>query len=958
MAALTPIASVEALVSAIEKSGLLSSDGLEKVREAAAKASDPKALARDLIKCGLLTRWQAEQLINGYHRLLVGNYKLLDQIRTSPTGRLYLAEHAQMGRRHLLKVLARRLASNAEAVKHFLDSARNACSLDHRNISHVYDVNQDRIGHYVVMEQVEGQTLEDLVERTGRVPVEQALEFVRQAAEGLAHAHANGVVHGDLKPVNLLRDHSGTIKILEIGQAEFGAKPEIEDADESVETASLAAVIFQAPELRGDGEAADVACDVYSIGSVFCFLLTAKAAKDAAAAVKLLEASLESSPETVAFCRKLMAENPQERPASMEKVLAELGALSQQLAVAAKAKADEKMLPDAASLKDAPRDEKWKKKGADAAQKEKDKKPTAGPVVEEVAAPAVLIPTPEAPAVQPPPAEPFVIKTRGRIGKSQRKASKGQEGDQAAEKKDEKEPRGPIYTPLVLAGAIGGGGVLVLGLGIAVICALTVLRGGAPLIEAPQTTAVVAVQDAPAATPAVTESNPEAPAVVDANPELVVEASADADVAVEKPPTAGPKAQTAAGGESKAAESSAPAAGSSASKAPMSELAVAEPKASPAPEKMVEAAPAAPEPKAQAPEPRPVAAKPAAKPQAADPFAGFAKAVSLPELPESPDAPSTTVHSPVALGPCTGDEKAKLTIGLLGGDTAVRAPKQRFELLSKGEGGREWNFVLTGGATPINIATLIAQNGRLMFQWTEDGVKQASVAKQLSNCALALGAKRQAAALRTAEQGAPLAVDIDKAGASVKWNIGDLPLAKQVFVEVTRAEGFKVYRQEPKGPVSAGDQVQVATGSSDKSAPPLFLKLSTSATANAVEIKMQTSIKLEGGGEARPYRRKDLLALQQQKGQELSQMTDELTTVKRSNPQRDPEKKVKEATIARMSNELLTLNTTLDQLRYVVDFSGVTDGQAKLHFRVYCLAGDAKVDLLRTEDEMPLENAK
>src|SRR5438132_8175086 len=232
MAALTPVASVEALVSAIEKSGLLAADAMEKVREAAAKASDPKSLARDLVKGGALTRWQAEQLINGYHRLLVGNYKLLDQIGTSPTGRLYLAEHAQMGRRHTLKVLARRLALNAEAVKHFLDSARNACSLDHRNISHVYDVNQDRIGHYVVMEHIEGQDLEEMVERTGRVNADQALDFLRQAAEGLAHAHANGVVHGDLKPANLLRDHSGTIKILEIGQAGFGAKPETDEADE------------------------------------------------------------------------------------------------------------------------------------------------------------------------------------------------------------------------------------------------------------------------------------------------------------------------------------------------------------------------------------------------------------------------------------------------------------------------------------------------------------------------------------------------------------------------------------------------------------------------------------------------------------------------------------------------------------------------------------------------------
>src|SRR5262249_26404385 len=155
------------------------------------------------------------------------------------------------------------------------------------------------------------------------------------------------------------------------------------------------------------------------IGSVLCFLLTAKAAKDAAAAVKLLEANPDSSPETIAFCRRLMAEKSEERPASMEKVLAEIGTLIQQLAAAAEAKADEKTLPDAALLKDAPRDEKWKKKGVAAQQDkdagQKDKKPEQTkpeetntppiPVVEEVAAPAVLIPSPEAPAVKPPPAE-------------------------------------------------------------------------------------------------------------------------------------------------------------------------------------------------------------------------------------------------------------------------------------------------------------------------------------------------------------------------------------------------------------------------------------------------------------------------------------------------------------------------------------------------------------------------
>src|SRR4051812_28656575 len=151
MAALTPVESVAALLRAIEKSNLLSAESLAKARETAAALGDPKAVARALNKDGTLTRWQSDQLVHGYHRLIVGKYKLLDQLETSPTGRIYLAEHIQMGRRHALKVLAKRLATSPDAVARFLKGAQNACGLDHKNISHVYDVSQDRLGHYVVM---------------------------------------------------------------------------------------------------------------------------------------------------------------------------------------------------------------------------------------------------------------------------------------------------------------------------------------------------------------------------------------------------------------------------------------------------------------------------------------------------------------------------------------------------------------------------------------------------------------------------------------------------------------------------------------------------------------------------------------------------------------------------------------------------------------------------------------
>jgi hypothetical protein len=184
-----------------------------------------------------------------------------------------------------------------------------------------------------------------------------------------------------------------------------------------------------------------------------------------------------------------------------------------------------------------------------------------------------------------------------------------------------------------------------------------------------------------------------------------------------------------------------------------------------------------------------------------------------------------------------------------------------------------------------------------------------------------------------------------------------LPVAKQVFVEVTRAEGFKVFRQEPKGLVNAGDPILLGTGPTEKSTP-LQFKLNTSSTANAVEVRMQTSVKLQGGGEARPYRRRDLVAMQPQSVQELNRIKTELDTTKAKRPTLQAEKDAQTAAVTRLAGDLASVNTLMDQLRYVVDFSGATEGQAKLHFRVYCLAGDAKIDLLRTEDEPPPQKAK
>ncbi|HEY2413953.1 MAG TPA: protein kinase [Pirellulaceae bacterium] len=887
MAALTPVESVAALLRAIEKSSLLSSESLAKARETAAALTDPKAVARALIKDGTLTRWQADQLLHRFHRLIVGKYKLLDQLDTSPTGRVYLAEHVQMGRRHALKVLAKRLEKNPDAVARFLKGAQNACGLDHKNISHVYDVSQDRLGHYVVMEQVEGQNLEQLVEKRGPLKLPQALDFISQVVDGLAYAHSHGVVHGDLKPANLVRDSYGVVKILEIGQDGSGALPETDDADEDVETASLAAVIFQAPEMRGDGEAADIACDVYSLGSVFTFLLTGKAAKNAATAAAHLGANQSIPAEIVALCRTLMADIPADRPRSMDSVLGSL-----QSAMAKAADASKSVIAAEEAL-------------------------AAPPLANVPAGLPVIVIEGQIPPVVPPPQAEFVIQTRDPGGKrpvgrpGANSPSAGRWSVAALTTR---------FSPLVIAGAIGGAAAFAFG-----ICAIVVLlvaanrtaKPPAKVNNDPVYTAQPEVAEAPAAevaNPILPDANPgiavaAPPAKVDANPPSPASAPAEANSpplppAVDATPVADPKTE--------------------AGDAPSAVVAAAQAKL-------------------------PATGTLPTKNSSGDPFKGLPKSISLAPLPEA-DSPMASSLRPVSFGHCDLDGDSPTNIALLGGDTAIRATRQRFELVPREMNSREWDIQLTGNRDATTVAALSVKNGELLFQWTEEAANQSLVARHLMNCALALGKSKQTLAFRMPQKAQPLLIDIEKPSASVKWSVNNLPLAKQIFLEVTRTEGFPKLRQEPKGPTNVGDTVSVGTGPAEKSIP-LFFKLNTASAAAAIDVRSQAAVKVESSGDPRPYRRKDLTAAQLQYQQELARLRGELRKAKDSRPRADAEKEAREATITRLANEETALNTTLDQLRFILEFAGATEGAAKIHFRVYFLAGDAKIELLKTDDE-------
>ena len=184
------------------------------------RPQDAGALARELVRDGKLTEYQATAILKGGPtHLVLGDYVLQSKIGEGGMGQVFRAIHRRLDRPTALKVLRAKSLESPEAVKRFYQEVRVAARLNHPNIVTTYDASEQDGIHYLAMEYVEGIDLAALVQTRGPVPVARALDYVLQAASGLQYAHAGGVVHRDVKPSNLLLDTTGTIKILDMGLA-------------------------------------------------------------------------------------------------------------------------------------------------------------------------------------------------------------------------------------------------------------------------------------------------------------------------------------------------------------------------------------------------------------------------------------------------------------------------------------------------------------------------------------------------------------------------------------------------------------------------------------------------------------------------------------------------------------------------------------------------------------------
>jgi serine/threonine-protein kinase len=208
----------------------------------------------------------------------LNQYHLGERLGSGGMGDVYLAEHRLLKRRCALKLIRPESAGDPKALARFEREVRAAARLSHPNIVEIYDYGLTQDGtFYYVMEYLRGLSLADLVERHGPLPAGRVIYLLRQAAAGLAEAHAAGLIHRDLKPANLFAAHLGTrydvTKLLDFGLVKEVARGPV---NLSAPGLVLGTPLYAAPEQAVASAALDHRADLYALGGVAYFLLTGR----------------------------------------------------------------------------------------------------------------------------------------------------------------------------------------------------------------------------------------------------------------------------------------------------------------------------------------------------------------------------------------------------------------------------------------------------------------------------------------------------------------------------------------------------------------------------------------------------------------------------------------------------------------------------------------------------------
>jgi len=311
-----------------------------------AAAGIVRTLGSVMMDLGLLTRQQVHlvraELARRGLPVRIGPYEILSRIGRGVTGSTYKAKQTSLGRLIALKVLSRSLAEDAEYVQRFQAEARAAGALVHPNVVQIHDIGAAEGTHFIAMEFVDGGSAAEEMNRTPRFSEERALAVMIDIVRGLAAAHAMNLVHGDVKPSNILFASDGSAKLADLGVA----KPLLvrgQLAKSTMGDPGANTVFYVAPEVIGR-KPADLRTDMYSLGATFYHMVTGGTPFTGQSVTEILkkhrqaqpvpvnEIVPEISPATTAIIARMLEKRPVRRHGDFATLAADLFAARDALA--------------------------------------------------------------------------------------------------------------------------------------------------------------------------------------------------------------------------------------------------------------------------------------------------------------------------------------------------------------------------------------------------------------------------------------------------------------------------------------------------------------------------------------------------------------------------------------------------------------------------------------------------
>lgn len=199
-----------------------------------------------------------------------GRYQILETIGGGGMANVYKAHDVILNRTVAVKVLRPQFSDDEEFIRRFRREAQAATSLSHPNVVNIYDVGEERNVYYIVMEYVDGLTLKQLIQQRGTLPIEETVNIMMQIASAIAHAHANQIVHRDIKPHNILISDKGEAKV-----TDFGIARAMTSATITHTNSVMGSVHYLSPE-QARGGLVNEKSDIYSLGIVLYEMVTGR----------------------------------------------------------------------------------------------------------------------------------------------------------------------------------------------------------------------------------------------------------------------------------------------------------------------------------------------------------------------------------------------------------------------------------------------------------------------------------------------------------------------------------------------------------------------------------------------------------------------------------------------------------------------------------------------------------